>query len=142
MSSILISRAGDSITAYSLTLPEDPHRNNNADAGRVRVTQNMKAHSTNSLIVFKSTEGYESYTVNLTDEASIHQSDYMKFDIGPYDVVMDNTTSIGKITVNQGGVYNLLLSNVSVNIFIVIYICKLCFTFFSKSICFIQTNIF
>jgi len=108
VSSLLISadKAAGQIQARPLDRPEDPKKDDGSH-GRLSVIQDL-----GPAVVEQNTlhlTAAKMYNVTLPAGQPLRQSDYSKIEIGTYKVSLGDSL-LSEITINQGGVYQVLIS--------------------------------
>jgi len=107
VSSLLITRDGANLHPIPLPKLEEPHKLDGSESARLRVFQHMSSPlNKESLLTL---EGHETYNVTLMADEKVHQSDYIKIDVGTYKVMLDDE-EIGTVSIEGGGVFNLMIS--------------------------------
>lgn len=105
VSSLLISVNGESIQPRALKKPEDPSKDDGSN-GRVRILQDVGLLQEENTVYL---QGSKTYNMTLMKGELLMQSDYFKVDIGDYTVMLGDSV-LGSVTVEQGGVYHILLA--------------------------------
>jgi len=111
VSSILISMNESGLYPIAMTKMEEPHKAEGSSAGRLRIMKHMGSNNGMMTLVNSDKKVFNVTFDEETDVESVavQQSEYYRMDIGDYNVMIDEK-EIGKITIDQGGVYNILVS--------------------------------
>jgi len=109
VSSILISMQEGSLYPIPLTKTEEPHKAEGSTNGRIRVIKHMDFEAAAGMLTLNREEEVMYNVTFDTDGEEVHQSEYLRVALGTYEVMLEDE-SIGSVYIDQGGVYNILLS--------------------------------
>jgi len=109
VSSLLISMQEGSLYPIPLTKVEEPHKAEGSAAGRIRVIKHMDFEAAAGMLTLNRDDEIMYNVTFETDGEEVHQSEYMKVELGNYSVVLEDK-SVGDVYIDQGGVYNILLT--------------------------------
>lgn len=123
VTAVLLGIKGDEVVPVVVEGEEEPHKDHDVQ-GRLRVVYDLGTpFDSNTTLTLK---GEKEYKFDLMSDGEVGTTNYTdSVEIGTYDILMNTDTNLGSLSIDQGGVYTLLVSrnisednSISVNNFI------------------------